>query len=80
MNFKKIGIALVIAGLLGLLGGRVNYSTGGSEVGANAEKAHKPISPISGALVLFVFPVVGILAVFAGIALIVVSKKRIQAI
>ena len=80
MLFKKIGVVLIILGLLGLAGGLVDYSTG--EIGVDAKGQHttKTLSPVSGALLLFVFPVIGVLAFFTGIGFIVVSKKRIKSI
>ena len=80
MIFKKFGVVLIILGLLGLAGGLVNYSTGETGVDAKGQHSARTLSPVTGALLLFVFPVGGVLAVFTGIGFIVVSKKRIRAI
>lgn len=80
MNYKKLGLVLVIIGLLGLAGGLVNYSTGQPKGEANVQSVEKTLPPVLGALLMFVFPVVGVLAVFAGIGFLVVSKKTIESI
>ena len=80
MNFKKIGIVLIVLGLMGLASGLVNYSTGGPQPDAKYQQVERAFSPKSGFLLIFVFPVVGVLAVFAGIALVVLRKKTIESI
>ncbi len=80
MNFKKMGIVLIVLGLLGLAGGLVDYSTGQSGSDAKVQQVEKTVSPVSGALLMFVFPVIGVLAVFAGIALVVLRKKTIESL
>lgn len=80
MKFKILGLVLVIVGLLGLAGGLVNYSTGEPVGEVNGQFVEKTLSPVSGALVMFVFPVVGVLAVFAGIGFLVIRKKTIESI
>lgn len=67
---KTIGIVLIIVGLVGLAYGGLTYKTRESIVNigpihASREKTHTlPLPPIAGAL-----------AVIAGIALVVTSKK-----
>lgn len=80
MKYKILGLVFVVLGLLGLAGGLVNYSTGKPGGEANSQKVEKTLSPVSGALMMFVFPVVGVLAVFAGIGFLVVRKKTIESI
>ncbi len=84
MKYKILGLVFVVLGLLGLAGGLANYSTGrpGGEARgeSNSQTVEKTLSPVSGALMMFVFPVVGVLAVFAGIGFLVVRKKTIESI
>lgn len=77
MSYKKIGIIMIIVGLLGVIGGRLTYSTGEStSTNATQQKiAENSLPPAAGAMVLFVFPVVGVLVFFGGVALIVIGKR-----
>lgn len=81
--YKRIGIGLVIVGLLALAYGGFTYSTlssaDPSPPPTSVEKPNTVIhSRLEGALSLFVVPALGSLALFGGIALFITSKGKLQ--
>ena len=78
---KRIGIGLVIIGLLSLAYGGYTYSTRSSaDPSQPPTSVEKPgmvkYSPLEGALSLFVVPALGSLALFGGIALFLTGKGK----
>lgn len=81
--YKRIGIGLVMFGLLALAYGGYAYSTLASTDPSQPRAAvEKPgtlmHSRLEGALSLFVVPALGSLALFGGIALFLTSKGKLQ--
>ncbi len=78
---KRVGIGLVIVGLLALAYGGFTYSTRSSaDPSQPPTSVEKPgivqHSPLEGALSLFVVPALGSLALFGGLALFLTSKGK----